>query len=600
MAKKNKPDLSRLIRQERMVEVRAMRMERYRDYNRANEQAEAPIEGETGDPITDLLFKIYEEVKEISQFLKGDKKGNKKNSVKKVISGAFMGLRARAANASRRVLAMATPVSRLSRQEALTARREKVKEANAERVSAQRTSFDNKREQPKVTNSQAVSLPSETSGPGILETIMMAGAAIIAFMQGDKLASLIGDIFNGIFKALGMEDFGQFISDVFDNISTGIRVTKDFIVDAYGHLEEYGEMFMRGARQVKDWALKIWDWIKNSTLAKAVTAVAEGAVGGIKMVAGWVAKKTGLVEEKKEAPELKPYTRDIPLPNAVKEEKEKKKEEAKPVVKPAVTQAAPAPAAPIATAVPETKEPITPRISKTDTVSLFREELAKVGISDKQAQANILAQVQAESGFKPRSEEVGKYSAKWLFGTFPKTANRPWGFESLEEAEKVKQQGAEAVGNRIYGGRMGNKANEGYKYLGRGFIQITGKDNYEKFGKLIGEDLVGSPERANDPRVALKIAAAYFAVKMKKGVDLRDINAVTKSVGPANMESAVATRTKYAQGFMEETPATMVAQAPSDGQDLDRQSQSVQGKKRRPQNVTVAVVKVDNSQTVMG
>ncbi|OEJ13112.1 hypothetical protein BFL38_00680 [Brachyspira hampsonii] len=55
--------------------------------------------------------------------------------------------------------------------------------------------------------------------------------------------------------------------------------------------------------------------------------------------------------------------------------------------------------------------------------------------------------------------------------------------ERLENAKKLCIQGAEAIGNFVYGGRLGNGQDEGYKYRGRGIIQLTGKNNYKNYGK---------------------------------------------------------------------------------------------------------------------
>lgn len=196
-------------------------------------------------------------------------------------------------------------------------------------------------------------------------------------------------------------------------------------------------------------------------------------------------------------------------------------------------------------------------IPKGEQQEKLFEALKAQGITGGAAQANILAQVQAESGFKSRSENLN-YSGKKLFelyGAGNKGGNKVR-FQSLEEAEQLAAQGPEAIGNLIYGGRMGNAADEGYKYRGRGLIQLTGKSNYEKFGKLLGIDLVENPDLANDPDVAAKIAAAYFKEKEKRGVDLTDIAAVGKAVGYAGGQAETARRAQLAQGFMKgsETP----------------------------------------------
>lgn len=66
---------------------------------------------------------------------------------------------------------------------------------------------------------------------------------------------------------------------------------------------------------------------------------------------------------------------------------------------------------------------------------------------------------------------------------------------------------------RRYDGRkdLGNtQPGDGYRFKGRGFIHLTGRHNYKKFGDRIGEDLVNNPEKAAEPEIALKIALEYW------------------------------------------------------------------------------------------
>jgi hypothetical protein len=97
---------------------------------------------------------------------------------------------------------------------------------------------------------------------------------------------------------------------------------------------------------------------------------------------------------------------------------------------------------------------------------------------------------------------------------------------------------------------MGNAADEGFKYRGRGLIQLTGKDNYRTYGRLIGIDLVSNPDRANELDTALKVAATYFAQKQRGGVDLTDISAVGHAVGYAGGKKETVRRAKLAEGFL--------------------------------------------------
>ena len=206
---------------------------------------------------------------------------------------------------------------------------------------------------------------------------------------------------------------------------------------------------------------------------------------------------------------------------------------------------------------------------------LVLSELQKAGFSEK-AQANILAQVQAESGFKPRSEEIEKYTPETLVRLWPNK------FPNIEAAKEAIAKGPVALGDILYGNRkdLGNdKPGDGYKYRGRGFLQITGKDAYTRIGKAIGVDLVNNPDLANDPAIAAKIVPAFFTIfKGKRPEQLEDINAVNTLVGSADMKSREK-RISLAQSFQSElssgsSPST-VASAPTTGSSIAATSSQV-------------------------
>ncbi len=72
----------------------------------------------------------------------------------------------------------------------------------------------------------------------------------------------------------------------------------------------------------------------------------------------------------------------------------------------------------------------------------------------------------------------------------------PFLFDLLLEYERKPEK----IANLVYGSRMGNGAEstgEGYKFRGRGYIQLTGKDNYVAFGKSINEDLTANLSQSN-------------------------------------------------------------------------------------------------------
>ena len=119
--------------------------------------------------------------------------------------------------------------------------------------------------------------------------------------------------------------------------------------------------------------------------------------------------------------------------------------------------------------------------------------------------AHFLAQCGHESGGFKATQENLNYSAKGLNGIFKKY------FPTLESALPYERK-PEKIANKVYGGRMGNgpeASGDGAKFCGRGYIQLTGKDNYTAFGKSIGEDVCANPQVVAE-KYALLSAAWFF------------------------------------------------------------------------------------------
>jgi len=123
--------------------------------------------------------------------------------------------------------------------------------------------------------------------------------------------------------------------------------------------------------------------------------------------------------------------------------------------------------------------------------------------------AHFLGQAAHESGnFKVTTENLN-YSADRLLVVFPKY------FHSLTEAKQYDHN-KEKIANKIYSNRMGNgdeHSGDGFKYKGGGYIQLTGKANYEAFGQAINEDIVSNPEKVSGEYALL--SAAWFFHKNK-------------------------------------------------------------------------------------
>jgi putative chitinase len=121
--------------------------------------------------------------------------------------------------------------------------------------------------------------------------------------------------------------------------------------------------------------------------------------------------------------------------------------------------------------------------------------------------SHFLSQASHESGgFKVVNENLN-YSAKGLMGTFKKY------FPTEELAKKYERQ-PEKIANRVYANRMNNgdeASGDGWKFRGRGYIQLTGKHNYTEFGKSINEDIVATPDKISTTYPLL--SAAWFFSK---------------------------------------------------------------------------------------
>ena len=171
-----------------------------------------------------------------------------------------------------------------------------------------------------------------------------------------------------------------------------------------------------------------------------------------------------------------------------------------------------------AVVVEATKPTATPVISagglKLDTlkghipdsvIAMIPEVASKFEINTPLRLAHFLAQCGHESGGFKLTQENLNYSAKGLNGIFKKY------FPTLESAVPYERK-PEKIANKVYGGRMGNgleASGEGWKFHGRGFIQLTGKDNYTAFTKSIGEDCIANPDLVAS-KYALASAAWFF------------------------------------------------------------------------------------------
>jgi putative chitinase len=151
---------------------------------------------------------------------------------------------------------------------------------------------------------------------------------------------------------------------------------------------------------------------------------------------------------------------------------------------------------------------------------------AKFEINTPLRLAHFLAQCGHESGGFRLTKENLNYSAKGLNGTFKKY------FPTLDSAVPYERK-PEKIANKVYGGRMGNgpeSSGDGSKFCGRGYIQLTGKDNYTAFGKSINEDMSANPDKVASSYALLSAAWFFNKNGLHKMADGGSSDAVVTSI----------------------------------------------------------------------
>ena len=135
----------------------------------------------------------------------------------------------------------------------------------------------------------------------------------------------------------------------------------------------------------------------------------------------------------------------------------------------------------------------------------------------------FLGQVLHESAGLTQLKENLDYSAARLMQVWPTR------FPTFVGAQ-LYAHNPDALANFVYAGRMGNcEPGDGARFMGRGPIGLTGRDNYEFVGNLIGQDLVDLPELMEQPRYALEATIAWWENRIPDSM-LGDPTKITKRV----------------------------------------------------------------------
>jgi putative chitinase len=154
----------------------------------------------------------------------------------------------------------------------------------------------------------------------------------------------------------------------------------------------------------------------------------------------------------------------------------------------------------------------------------LEEHATSVGVNTLLRRAHFIAQMAHESGGFRRFVENLNYSAERIAQVWPRLAPR-----ASELAHKP-----DALGNAAYADRMGNgneASGDGWRYRGRGLIQLTGRDNYRSAGSALDIGLIGSPQRAAEPADAVRIALWFWGSrKCNDAADADDVARVTRLI----------------------------------------------------------------------
>ena len=142
-----------------------------------------------------------------------------------------------------------------------------------------------------------------------------------------------------------------------------------------------------------------------------------------------------------------------------------------------------------------------------------------------------IAQLAHESGGFARLVESLDYTPDALIATWPRRYTRALAQQHGRMLGVPANQQAIAI--HVYGDRMGNRpgTDDGWRYRGRGMIQITGRDNYRMCGNELGLPLLAQPDLLQEPEHAAMSAAWFWAMRsLNAAADMRDVERATRSI----------------------------------------------------------------------
>lgn len=149
--------------------------------------------------------------------------------------------------------------------------------------------------------------------------------------------------------------------------------------------------------------------------------------------------------------------------------------------------------------------PRLPDVKRAAFLPALQSALNEFGVNTPKREAAFLAQIAHESGELTIVAENLNYSAKGLMATWPKR------FDSVKAQQY--ERNPQKIASYVYANRIGNgdeASGDGWRFRGRGPIQITGRENYQKYGIRLNVDLINDPDKAATPEVGFRIAGLYW------------------------------------------------------------------------------------------
>jgi putative chitinase len=163
---------------------------------------------------------------------------------------------------------------------------------------------------------------------------------------------------------------------------------------------------------------------------------------------------------------------------------------------------------------------------------VFNETFEKWGISTALQQAAFIGQCGHECGNFRILEENLNYPAERLMKVWPKR------FPTLESAQPYNRN-PRKIANKVYGGRMGNRdeaSDDGWRFRGSGWLQLTGHDNFYHAGKACGVDFVMNPDLVRTPQYAAMTAGWFWNThKCNDVAQSQDWSKLTKIINGGNL-----------------------------------------------------------------